>query len=103
MKSFTIKKLYGKTFLIAIAIALVLFVPAMIIDQGYFLFVGDFNSQQIPFYKIAHHAIRNGEWGWNWYTDIGANFIASYSFYLLGSPFFWMTIPFPNDFVPYLM
>ncbi|MCI8633653.1 MAG: YfhO family protein [Lachnospiraceae bacterium] len=103
MKSLTIKKLYGKTFLIAIAIALVLFVPAMIIDQGYFLFVGDFNSQQIPFYKIAHHAIRNGEWGWNWYTDIGANFIASYSFYLLGSPFFWMTIPFPNDFVPYLM
>ena len=102
-KTLEIKHLYFKTFLTAIAIALVLFVPAMMVDQGYFLFVGDFNSQQIPFYKIAHAAVRNGEWGWNWYTDIGSNFISSYTFYLLGSPFFWMTIPFPNDFVPYLM
>lgn len=103
MKLKKTKGIYGKTFLIAIAVAIVIFVPAMIVDQGYFLFVGDFNSQQVPFYKITHAAIRNGEWGWNWYTDIGANFIASYSFYLLGSPFFWLTIPFPNDFVPYLM
>ena len=102
-KTYEVKHLYRKTFLIAMAIALVLFVPAMLVDQGYFLFVGDFNSQQIPFYKVAHHAIRSGEWGWNWYTDIGSNFVSSYTFYLLGSPFFWLTIPFPNDFVPYLM
>lgn len=102
-KTYEVKKLYRKTFLIAMAVALVLFVPAMLVDQGYFLFVGDFNSQQIPFYKVAHQAVRNGEWGWNWYTDIGSNFISSYTFYLLGSPFFWLTIPFPNDFVPYLM
>lgn len=102
-KTYEVKHLYRKTFLIAMAIALVLFVPAMLVDQGYFLFVGDFNSQQIPFYKVAHHAIRSGEWGWNWYTDIGSNFVSSYTFYLLGSPFFWLTIPFPNEFVPYLM
>ena len=102
-KTYEVKHLYLKTFLTAMGIALVLFVPAMLVDQGYFLFVGDFNSQQIPFYKIAHEAVRNGEWGWNWYTDIGASFISSYTFYLLGSPFFWLTIPFPNDFVPYLM
>ena len=102
-KTYEVKHLYRKTFLIAMAIALVLFVPAMLVDQGYFLFVGDFNSQQIPFYKVAHHAIRSGEWGWNWYTDIGSNFVSSYTFYLLGSPFFWLTIPFPNDFVPYSM
>lgn len=94
---------YLKTFFTAMVIALVMFLPAMIMDDGYFLFVGDFNSQQVPFYKIAHDAIQNGEWGWNWYTDLGANFISSYSFYLLGSPFFWLTIPFPSDFVPYLM
>ena len=102
-KTYVTKHLYRNTFLIAMGIALALFIPAIVVDQGYFLFVGDFNSQQIPFYKIAHHAIRSGEWGWNWYTDIGANFISSYTFYLLGSPFFWLTIPFPNDFVPYLM
>ena len=60
-KTYEVKHLYRKTFLIAMAIALVLFVPAMLVDQGYFLFVGDFNSQQIPFYKVAHHAIRSGE------------------------------------------
>ncbi len=102
-KPYTVRHMYRKTFLIALAIAVMIFLPAIIFDQGYFIFVGDFNSQQIPFYKVAHAAIRNGEWGWNWYTDLGANFIASYSFYLLGSPFFWLTIPFPNDWVPYLM
>ena len=96
-------KLYGQTFLLALGLALVMFLPAIIVDDGYFLFVGDFNSQQVPFYKIAHAAVKNGEFGWNWYTDLGANFIGSYSFYLLGSPFFWLTIPFHNDFVPYLM
>ena len=33
----------------------------------------------------------------------GANFIGSYSFYLITSPFFWLTLPFPNSFVPRLM
>ena len=98
-----VKRLYLKTFLISFAAACVIFAPAMIMDQGYFLFVGDFNSQQVPFYMTAHDAIRNGEWGWNWYTDLGANFIGSYTFYLLGSPFFWLTIPLPSSWVPYTL
>ena len=93
----------GQVFLISLITAMLIFVPAMIWDKGYFLFLGDFNSQQIPFYKTAHAAVRSGNFGWNWYTDLGANFVSSYSFYLLGSPFFWLTIPFPNDFVPYLI
>ena len=65
----------------------------MIWDRGYLIFLGDFNSQQIPFYHVAHRAIRSGQWGWNWQTDLGVSFIGSYSFYLLGSPFFWLTVP----------
>ncbi|MBQ7059409.1 MAG: YfhO family protein [Firmicutes bacterium] len=103
MKSITVRHLYLKTFLITLAAACAIFLPAMIIDQGYFLFVGDFNSQQIPFYMISHDAIRAGEWGWNWYTDLGANFVGSYTFYLLGSPFFWLTIPLPSSWVPYTL
>ncbi|MFQ8600572.1 MAG: hypothetical protein ACLSAP_08325 [Oscillospiraceae bacterium] len=38
----------------------------------------------------------------NWNTDLGVNFIGSYSFYLLGSRF-WLTIPFPSEVVPYLI
>ncbi|MBC8541956.1 YfhO family protein [Bianquea renquensis] len=97
------KSMIGQVFLISLITAMLIFVPAMIWDKGYFLFLGDFNSQQIPFYKTAHAAVRSGNFGWNWYTDLGANFVSSYSFYLLGSPFFWLTIPFPNDFVPYLI
>ena len=91
------------TFLIALLVAAALFVPYMIMSEGYFIFYGDFNVQQIPFYQECHRAIRSGEIFWNWNTDLGANFIGSYSFYLLGSPFFWLTLPFPNSFVPYLM
>ncbi len=95
------KKLF--TFLIACAVAASFFVPYMIMGEGYFTFYGDFNVQQINFYKMCHQAVRDGNLGWNWTTDLGANFIGSYAFYLLGSPFFWLTIPFPNNFVPYLM
>ncbi len=90
-------------FLIALAVAATFFVPYMVMSDGYFTFYGDFNAQQIPFYQLCHKAIIEGNFFWNNYTDLGVNFIGSYSFYLLGSPFFWITLLFPNSFVPYLM
>ncbi len=97
------KEKYLFTFLVAILTSAAFFVPYILLSEGYFTFYGDFNVQQIPFYKECHKAIREGNIFWNWNTDLGANFIGSYSFYLLGSPFFWLTLPFPNSFVPYLM
>jgi len=97
------KEYYLAAFLLAFFMAAAFFLPYIIYDKGYFLFFGDFNAQQVPFYKLAHAAVREGGIFWSWNTDLGANFIGSYSFYLLGSPFFWLTLPFPNDFVPYLM
>lgn len=92
-----------KAFLYALITAALILIPFMIWDKGYFFFFGDFNVQQIPFYKLAHEAVRSGDIFWNWYTDLGVNFIGSYSFYLIGSPFFWLTLPFPTEFVPHLM
>jgi len=97
------KEKYLLTFILAIITSAAFFVPYMIMSEGYFTFYGDFNVQQIPFYQLCHKAIKEGNIAWNWNTDLGANFIGSYSFYLLGSPFFWLTIPFSNSFVPYLM
>ncbi len=97
------KELYLMAFGLSFIAACALFIPFMIKDGGYFLFYGDFNVQQIPFYKMCHDAVRSGNIFWNWNTDLGVNFISSYSFYLLGSPFFWLTIPFPSWMVPYLM
>lgn len=92
-----------KAFFYGIAISFLFFIPFILFDNGYFLFYGDYNVQQVPFYQMCHDAVRSGSMGWNWTTDLGANFIGSYSFYLLGSPFFGFTIPFPSSFVPHLM
>ena len=92
-----------KAFFYGLGVAFLFFIPFILFDQGYFLFYGDFNVQQVPFYQMCHDAIRSGNWGWSWTTDLGANFVGSYSFYLLGSPFFWLTIPFPSWMVPHLM
>ena len=97
------KEKYLHAFLLAFVCAALLFLPFVILDKGYFLFFGDYNVQQIPFYQLAHEAVTSGDIYWNWYTDLGVNFIGSYSFYLLFSPFFWLTLIFPTSVVPYLM
>lgn len=94
---------YLEVFLIALFIALSFILPYMIIDKGLFLFFGDYDVQQVPFYMLVHDAIRSGNIRWSWVTDLGSNFISSYSFYNLGSPFFWLTVPLPNGWVPYTL
>lgn len=97
------KKFYQKSFLYALIMAAALFLPFVIIDGGYFIFYGDYNAQQIPFFKHCVEAVHNGTLGWDWGTDLGANFVGSYTYYTLGSPFFWFMTLFPADFSPYLM
>jgi len=92
-----------KVFLMGLLVGAVALAPFIVYDKGLFLYYGDFNVQQIPFYQLAHDAVRSGNIWWNWHTDLGANFIGSYSFYLLFSPFFWLTVPFPTEALPYLM
>ncbi|MEG0895699.1 MAG: YfhO family protein, partial [Oscillospiraceae bacterium] len=98
-----IKNNYIRVFIFALITATIIFIPFLIYDNGLFLYYGDFDVQQIPFYELAHKAVREGNMGFSFITDLGSNFIGSYSFYLLGSPFFWLTIPFPTSVVPYLM
>jgi hypothetical protein len=97
------KNYYLEVFLMAFIISLSFLLPYMIIDKGPFLFFGDYCVQQVPFYTLVHDAIRSGNIFWNWNTDLGANFIGSYSFYNLGSPFFWLTLPLPSWMVPYTL
>lgn len=92
-----------KAFFLGLGLSFLVFLPFIVVDGGRFLFYGDFNVQQVPFYRLAHDAVRSGNLGWSHLTDLGANFIGSYSFYLLGSPFFWLTIPFPSEWVQFLM
>src|SRR5574344_223464 len=99
----TKKHLYMKVFLLSFICFALVVIPIVIYNKGYFTYYGDFNSQQIPFYYHAHNAVRNGNLLWDWGTDLGSDFLTSYSFYLLGSPFFWITVIFPDSIVLYLM
>ena len=97
------KKYYFSAFLLAFLIATITLLPFVIYDGGYFVFHGDYNAQQIPFYKLCVEQVHSGDLGWNWTTDLGVNFIGSYSFYTLGSPFFWIACLFPSSVSHYLM
>lgn len=98
------KHCYGLfTFFTALLMAAILFVPFMAMNGGILYYYGDFNVQEIPFYQLVHDAVKSGNLGWNHITDLGSDTISSYSFYLLGSPFFWATIPFSSEAVPYLI
>ncbi|MCM1228286.1 MAG: YfhO family protein [Clostridium sp.] len=94
---------YFKAFLLGFIPFLLVIIPIMIYNEGVFLYYGDYNSQQIPFYLHAHEFVKSEGVGWDWGTDLGSNFIGSYSFYLLGSPFFWLTIPLPQPLVVFAM
>ena len=94
---------YLLAFLLGFGSLLVVILPIIIADGGYYIYYGDYNSQQIPFYNLANDAVRSGSFGWNWYTDLGVNFIGSYAFYLLGSPFFWLTTILPRSWVTFAM
>ena len=95
-------ELYGLVFLLGFMPLLLVLLPLMIWDKGYFIYYGDFVSQQLPFYYHANEVIRSGGlFGWDWGTDLGSSFIGSYAFYLTGSPFFWLTCFLPQDAVLY--
>lgn len=97
------KSYYKKSFFVALIMAAVMFLPFLIIDSGYFLYYGDYNSQQIPFFKHCIEMVQNGTLGWDWGTDLGANFFGSYTYYTLGSPFFWFMCLFPAAVSQFLM
>lgn len=94
---------WTKAILINFIIAAILFIPFIISGKGIFMYMGDYNAQQIPFYVHCHDMIRSGNGLWDFSTELGNNFFSSYTYYTLCSPFFWLMLPFPTSWVPYLM
>lgn len=98
--------------------AALIFLPFQIVDGGFFHYAGDFNSQQISFYRYMNGFLKgqgypdglvwaNGQTlprsTFSWATDLGSGAMNAYSFYLYGSPFFWLSLLFPQGWLPYLM
>ncbi len=99
---------YRKVLLWSFIVSACITVPFVIVEwvktgSPIFLYYGDYNAQQICFYENCVRMVRAGDFGWDWVTDMGSNFIGSYSYYMLGSPFFWIMCIFPSSWTPYLM
>lgn len=95
------KEKYITAFLMGFLVLLAALAPIMLTENGYFIYYGDYNAQQIPFYNMVNDAVRNSQFGWNWFTDLGSDLLTSYSFYLISSPFFWLTTILPRSLVTY--
>lgn len=102
----TQKSRYWRVFGLCFLVAAALFLPHCIADAvwggGYFHYAGDFNDQQNNFYQYANAFVKEGG-TFSWATDLGSGFVNSYSFYLLGSPFFWLTLWVPSRLMPWMM
>ena len=102
-----------RTMLLCALTAAIFFLPFYIIDGGFFHYAGDFNSQQISFYRYMNGFIKGAGYPdgmagaarstFSWATDLGSGVMNAYSFYLYGSPFFWLSLIFPQNWLPYLM
>ncbi|WP_406544306.1 YfhO family protein [Pseudobutyrivibrio sp.] len=92
------------TSIIAAIIGILSFGYFIIQGHGFFTICEDFNEQQIPFTAGLHHALLDGGFsGWSWDVDLGTSTLQAFSFYELGSPFFWITMLFPAHFFPYIV
>ena len=94
--------------------AAVFFLPFYILDGGFFHYAGDFNSQQITFYRYMNGFVKGAGYPdsafagaprntFSWATDLGSGVMNAYSFYLYGSPFFWLSVLLPQSWLPYMM
>lgn len=92
-----------KVFWIIFICMMIVMLPSMVSSHGLFLYPSDYTFQQIPFYKHGADTVRNTGIGWDWYTDLGTDFLASYSYYLSGSVFFWMLSVLGSHLIIYFM
>ena len=90
-------------FLLSTILGCLITIPNIIVGKGIFSLIDDFNFQQIPFLMSINQSIKSGEVLWTWGNELGSNFIGSYSFYNLLSPFNIITYLFPSNIIKYLM
>lgn len=100
-----IKNKYWQAFVLSFILALLLLLPISLRDaiQGnVFHYAGDYNSQSLLFWQYANKFIKSGG-TFSWVTELGSGFVNGYSYYMLGSPFFWASLWVPAKWMPWAM
>ena len=88
-------------FLLALVTALIPMLYLLYVNHGQYYIADDYITQQVPFTMMFGNLIRSGAGldTWCWDMDLGSSTLQSLSFYCLGSPFFWLTIPLKQEYV----
>lgn len=71
----------------------------LLFQYGVGYFAADYTLQQVPFIYEIKRMLSSGTPFWSWNTLLGDNFIGSYSFYNLTSPFTWINCLFPYEYI----
>lgn len=101
-----LKKIYNNkallAFLCSFILGSIIIVPYMIIGKGIFTLWADYNIEQIPYAQLMNYSIKEGSIFWTWNNELGSNFIGTFSYYNLFSPFSMIGYLFPYRWYPYI-
>ena len=97
-----LKKKSVQAFCYSLILGLLIVLPNIIVEKGIYSLISDYNYQQVPFNMLMANAIKEGTILWTWFNELGSNFIGTFSFYNLFSPFNILIYPFPESIYPYL-
>ena len=89
-----------KLCILILLISLVGILPSLL-QNGCFVLATDMAAQQLPFIIETKRMLSSGCPWWTWNHVFGDNFIASYSFYTITSPFVWINCLFPDKWMLY--
>ncbi len=84
-------------FLLGFVMFILVFLPELIETGGKIILTGDYNMQSIPFVYHIYDAVHSGNLNWDWSTGLGSQFLSSYAYYNLFSPFTLLYLLFPRS------
>lgn len=102
-----IKKLFKNKLFLAFFCSLCLggliILPNIIYGKGQYILLSDFSIQEIPFNMMINESLKEGSFLWTWFNELGSNFIGTFTFYNLFSPFNLIGYLFPASYFPYII
>ncbi len=81
----------------ALLVTSAVFIYFILCNHHLFMFLGDTLDQNLKFYIQGWDRIHSGTLPfWDWSNFLGNNYFASQTYYLIGSPFYWLTMLLPS-------
>lgn len=100
-----IKKLISSKAFIAFVSGFLMYIlvvlPELVSQDGVLMYVGDYTTQAVPFTFHIRESILNGNVIWDHLSGMGTQFLSSYAYYNLCSPFSVLYLIIPREWILY--